>query len=128
MNDDLYREQILDHNANPRNTGELPDADIDQGKVNVACGDEMRVLLKLDGDRIATMRFVGRGCAISQASASMLTELLPGKSLDAVTAMGAGDITTMLGVELSPSRLRCALLALETAQRGIAQYRGRSHD
>ena len=128
MNDDLYRENILDHNADPRHFGAIEDADVDEGKVNVSCGDEVRVQLKLDGDRVAEMHFTGRGCAISQASTSMLTEKIRGETIETILGWGPDDITAMLGVTLSPSRMRCALLGLETVKRGLEKRGNASHD
>src|SRR3989304_3008599 len=78
--DDLYREVILDHYSHPRNKGELPDPDIKVEGANPLCGDELSIYVKLDGGRVADVRFVGRGCSISQASASMMTEQIKGKT------------------------------------------------
>lgn len=121
MNDSIYREHILDHNANPRNFGLMEGADLDAERVNTTCGDEVRVQATLDGDRIARMQFSGRGCAISQAASSMLTDAVVGKTIDEVRAMGPEDITALLGITPSPSRMRCALLSLETLKASITQ-------
>jgi nitrogen fixation NifU-like protein len=126
LGSDMYRQQILDHYKNPRNYGELEDADIEHVGENPMCGDTIKMFVDLaeDGDTIARVRFVGDGCAISQASASMLSEELHGESLEAVEAMDRDDIVDLLGVELSPMRIKCAVLAEKVAQDGIAIHRG----
>jgi nitrogen fixation NifU-like protein len=119
MNEQLYKEHILDHNANPRNFGELPDADVDDGKTNVTCGDEVRTMVTLDGETITKMHFMGRGCAISQAATSMLTEHVVGKTVQDILAMNGDSMLQLLGVQLSPSRMKCATLGLESLQRAL---------
>jgi nitrogen fixation NifU-like protein len=122
----MYRQQILDHYKNPRNYGEMEDADIEHVGENPMCGDTIKVFIELaeDGDTIERVSFVGDGCAISQASASMLSQELHGESLEAVEAMDRDDIVDLLGVELSPMRVKCAVLAEKVAQDGIAIHRG----
>jgi nitrogen fixation NifU-like protein len=122
----MYRQQILDHYKNPRNYGEMEDADIEHVGENPMCGDTIKVFIELaeDGDTIERVSFVGDGCAISQASASMLSQELHGESLEAVEAMDRDDIVELLGVELSPMRVKCAVLAEKVAQDGIAIHRG----
>jgi nitrogen fixation NifU-like protein len=122
----MYRQQILDHYKNPRNYGEIEDADIEHVGENPMCGDtiKMFVVLADDGDTIEHVSFIGDGCAISQASASMLSEELHGESLSAVREMDRDDIIDMLGVELSPMRIKCAVLAEKVAQDGIAIHTG----
>lgn len=123
MDSDLYRENILDHYRNPRNRGTLAGAQIRHQDVNPLCGDEVRFEVRLDErGRVEAAAFDGRGCAISQASASMLTEAVRGKSLDAIKAMGRDDVLALLGIPLSPVRLKCALLALKVLQAGIHRY------
>ncbi|QLD89015.1 SUF system NifU family Fe-S cluster assembly protein [Natronomonas salina] len=126
MGSDMYRQQILDHYKNPRNYGELEDADIEHVGENPMCGDTIKMFVKLadDDDTIEHVAFIGDGCAISQASASMLSEELRGTSLEAVREMDRDDIIDMLGVELSPMRIKCAVLAEKVAQDGIAIYQG----
>jgi nitrogen fixation NifU-like protein len=118
----MYRQQILDHYKNPRNYGELEDADIEHVGENPMCGDTIKMFIRLaeDGDTIEHVSFVGDGCAISQASASMLSGELRGRSMADVEAMDRDDIVDMLGVELSPMRIKCAVLAEKVAQDGIA--------
>ncbi len=126
LGSDMYRQQILDHYKNPRNYGELEDPDIEHVGENPMCGDTIKMFVRLDddGETIERVSFVGDGCAISQASASMLSGALRGKSLDEVEAMDRDDIIDMLGVELSPMRIKCAVLAEKVAQDGIKIYNG----
>jgi nitrogen fixation NifU-like protein len=117
--EDLYRENILDHYQNPRNYGTLDDPDISYEDDNPLCGDVIRIDLRLDGhDRISEVAFSGEGCAISQASASMLTEEILGKTLDEVKQIGKEDMLDMLGIQLGPVRLKCALLSLKVLKAG----------
>ncbi|EMA55929.1 iron-sulfur cluster assembly scaffold protein [Halococcus salifodinae] len=126
MGSDMYRQQILDHYRNPRNYGELDDATFSHVGENPLCGDTIRMDVKLDETEeiIHAVRFGGEGCAISQASASMLSEELVGMTLDELGAMDRDDITEMLGVEVTPMRLKCAVLAEKVAQDGAEIYRG----
>ncbi len=123
---DMYRQQILDHYKNPRNYGELEDADVEHVGENPMCGDTIKMFLELgeDGDTIDRVSFVGDGCAISQASASMLSGKLAGMSLSEVRAMDRDDVIELLGVELSPMRIKCAVLAEKVAQDGVAIHQG----
>ena len=122
----MYRQQILDHYKNPRNYGELEDADFEHVGENPMCGDTIKMFVRLEDDdeTIEYVSFVGDGCAISQASASMLSGELQGRSLESVRAMDRDDIIDMLGVELSPMRIKCAVLAEKVAQDGIAIHEG----
>lgn len=119
MAESLYRETILDHNRNPRNKGILDPADYSYEDTNPLCGDELRIDVRVAEQRISEIRFSGRGCAISQASASMLTELVAGSSLEEVKALTKDDILDELGVPISPARLKCALLSLKVLKAGI---------
>ncbi|MFQ5341105.1 MAG: Fe-S cluster assembly sulfur transfer protein SufU [Anaerolineae bacterium] len=116
---DLYREHILDHYQHPRNHGEIEDPDISQEEYNPLCGDRLVLQLKLDDDHVADVKFHGEGCAISQASASMLTELVEGKSVDELKALSKEDILDMLGIPIGPVRLKCALLSLKALKAGV---------
>lgn len=117
--DDLYREVILDHYKNPRNHGMLDPHDFSYEDENPLCGDKLRIDVRLDENkRVKEVAFTGRGCAISQASASMLTETIMGKTLDEVKQIGKDDILEMLGIELGPVRLKCALLSLKVLKAG----------
>ncbi|MFB6117020.1 Fe-S cluster assembly sulfur transfer protein SufU [Halosegnis sp.] len=123
---DMYRQQILDHYKNPRNYGELDDATFEHVGENPMCGDTIKLFVKLedDDDTVEYVSFIGDGCAISQASASLLSEELQGKSLDEIRGMDRDDITEMLGVDISPMRVKCAVLAEKVAQDGAAIYVG----
>jgi nitrogen fixation NifU-like protein len=116
--DALYRDYILDHYKNPRNFGELNPHDLEALEHNPLCGDELGVhLIVDDAGTITDLRFHGQGCAISQASASIASEELIGMKADAVAALGADWIIDLLGIEISPTRRKCALLSLK-AMRG----------
>jgi nitrogen fixation NifU-like protein len=112
MDDDLYREQILDHYKSPRNHGTLEGASVTAEGHNPLCGDQIVVDLKLADERIEGIRFRGQGCAISQASLSMLSERIVGMPIAEVAAIPRQDVEQMLGIPLSPIRLKCALLGL----------------
>lgn len=117
--DDLYRELILDRYKNPRMRGTLDPHDISYEDDNPLCGDHLRIDLRMDAEgRIHEAAFSGEGCAISQASADLLTESIVGKSLEEVRKLGKEDILEMLGIELSPVRLKCALLSLKVLKAG----------
>ena len=112
--DDLYRELILEHYKQPHNWGELDDADLEFEDFNPLCGDELKVQLKVDGDdRIADVRFSGHGCAISQASASMASEELVGMPMDDLVRLDREFILDLLGIDISATRMKCALLSLK---------------
>jgi len=117
--DDMYREVILDHYKHPRNYGKLEPADISYEDDNPLCGDRIRIDIRLDeNDRVKEAAFSGKGCAISQASASMLTEEILGKSLDEIKQIGKEQILELFGIELGPTRLKCALLSLKVLKAG----------
>ena len=110
--DDLYRENILDHYKNPRNAGHLDHPTATADGVNPLCGDELSVELEIEGDTVQDVRFNGRGCAISQAAASMISDVVKGKTVAEVRALGSEDVLEELGIPLSPIRLKCALLSV----------------
>ncbi len=114
----MYMEHILDHYRHPRNYGHLEDPDVAYEDANPLCGDRIGIELKVEDGRIADIRFHGEGCAISQASASILTELVKGKSLEEVRQMTKEDLLEALGIPLSPVRLKCALLSLKVLKVG----------
>ncbi|GIL08841.1 MAG: iron-sulfur cluster scaffold-like protein [Chloroflexota bacterium] len=116
---DMYRENILDHGRNPRNWGLLEPADIDFEGYNPLCGDRLRLTLRVDADeRITEVGWDGEGCAISQASASMLGELLVGMTLAEARQIDKQVIFDLLGIPLSMSRVKCALLSLKVLKAG----------
>ena len=118
--DDLYREVIIDHYKNPRMKGKLDPHDYSYEDDNPLCGDRIRVDLRVDeDDKITEALFSGEGCAISQASADMLTESIVGMSLAEVKNLSKEDILELLGIELGPVRLKCALLSLKVVKAGV---------
>jgi nitrogen fixation NifU-like protein len=138
---ELYSDILLDHYRLPRNRGILSDETLSVEGVNPLCGDELKLHLRFDSDRLSDISFEGKGCAISLASASMLTETLKGKSLADVEAWIAafrdfmrtgqtpagwdmGDIESLGGVSKLPVRVKCATLAWTTLQEGLSRYKG----
>ena len=112
--DDLYREQILEHYKRPHNFGELDDADLEFFDSNPLCGDELRVQLKLGSDgRVEEVAFSGHGCAISQAAASLVSDELSGKTPDEILRLDRDFVLELLGIDISATRMKCALLALK---------------
>ena len=118
MGDQMYREYILDHYKNPRNFGRLENADISHEENNPLCGVVVGMDFKTRDGVIEVVRFHGRGCAISQASASLLTERLKGMSLEDARKIDREDVLEELGIEISPARLKCALLSLKVLKVG----------
>jgi len=121
---DMYRQQILDHYKNPRNYGEIEEATFTHVGENPMCGDtiEMDVVLDDDEEVVERVAFRGDGCAISQASASMLSEQLAGMAVEDLKEMDRDDVIDMLGVDISPMRVKCAVLAEKVAQDGAEIY------
>ncbi len=115
----LYRERILDHYRNPRNQGTLEDADISNELDNPVCGDVVRLDVRLSDGRVSEARFSGRGCVLSMASASMLTEEIMGKSVEELGAMEDADVFEMMGITLGTVRAKCGLLSLRVLQDGL---------
>ncbi len=122
--EDLYRDNIIDHYQNPRNFGTLEQPDISYEDSNPVCGDEIRMDLKVEDGRVVDARFQGHGCSISQASASMLTEDIIGKTLEEVKQIDKQYLLDMLGIPLGPVRLKCALLSLKVLKAGAYGVRG----
>jgi nitrogen fixation NifU-like protein len=124
--DDLYRENILDHYKNPRNHGVLESPDAHAEGMNPLCGDETAIYVRFgeDGDTIEDIKFSGRGCAISQAATSMLTELVKGKSANQVAVLSKDELLEEVGIPLSPVRIKCALLGLTTLRLALHKGKG----
>jgi nitrogen fixation NifU-like protein len=118
--DDLYRDYILEHYRRPHNFGVLEHANASHEGANPLCGDRITLQLRLADGKIAGVGFTGRGGAISQASASLLTDEVKGKPVLDAARMTSQDVLDLLGIEISPARLKCALLSLETLQHAIA--------
>ncbi len=134
---DLYQEVILDHNRSPRNFGRLDDADVQADGHNPLCGDRLSITVKLDGDRVTDLRFEGSGCAISKASASLMTEKVKGGTLDELRGLfdrfhrlvtdqtapaddaGLGKLAVFAGVRDYPARVKCAILAWHTLRAAV---------
>lgn len=121
MSAEMYKEYILQHFRRPRNHGTLEDADIIHEDDNPLCGDRVRVAVKIEDDRIADIRFQGKGCAISQASASIMTDKVKGKTLDEVKAIDTDEVLGWLRIPVSPMRVKCAMLGVKVLQAGIHQ-------
>jgi nitrogen fixation NifU-like protein len=118
--DDLYRELIIDRYKNPHYRGALEPHDISFEDDNPLCGDHIRIDLRVNGDdRVSEVAFDGHGCAISQASADLLMENILGKSLTEIKQISKQDILDLLGIELGPVRLKCALLSLKVLKAGV---------
>lgn len=118
--DDFYRELIIDRYKNPHHRGELNPNDISFEDDNPLCGDHIRINLRVDGNsRVTEATFTGYGCAISQASADLLIESILGKTLDEVKRLNRDDVLDMLGIDLGPVRLKCALLSLKVLKAGV---------
>ena len=137
MSLDMYAEQILDYYKNPRNFGEMKNAQIHARDLNPLCGDEIEIFAKAEIDRsrgaasllsqkISEIKFRGAGCAISMASASMLTETVKGKNISEVMKMGEKEILEMLGIDVSPARKKCAMLGLWVLQTGVKKFLDRN--
>ena len=118
--DDLYREQIIERYKNPQYRGHLDPHDIQFEDDNPLCGDHIEITLRVNADdKVTDAAFDGRGCAISQASADLLVESILGKSLDEVKQLNKQDVLDMLGIDLGPVRLKCALLSLKVLKAGV---------
>ena len=118
--DDLYRDEILEHYRNPHNFGILESPTTAKEGANPLCGDRITLMLGInDEGTIEEVAFTGRGCAISQASASMLTDSIKGKPLNEIAQLGKDDVLENLGIEISPARMKCAMLSLETLREAV---------
>jgi nitrogen fixation NifU-like protein len=116
---DIYAENILEHYKNPQNKGVIKDADIIQTGANPLCGDHLALYINHDKTKITDVKFEGKGCAISQASASILTDELKGMTLKDAAQISKDDVLEMLGVELGPARLKCGLLIWDTLREAL---------
>jgi nitrogen fixation protein NifU and related proteins len=124
--DQMYREVILDHYRNPRGHGLLEDADAAAEGQNPLCGDEVSIYVRFDedGDTIDEVKFKGRGCAISQAATSMLTEMVQGRSATEIATLPKDELLEEIGIPLTPVRLKCALLGLSTLKLALHKTKG----
>jgi len=119
--DDLYRDYILEHYRRPHNFGVLETPTASYEGSNPLCGDRITLMLGIRDGVVAEVAFSGRGCAISQASASLLTDEIKGKSVADVARITPDDLLDLLGIEISPARLKCALLSLDTLEHALAE-------
>jgi nitrogen fixation NifU-like protein len=124
--DQLYREVILDHYKNPRGHGVIEDADAEAEGQNPLCGDEVSIYVAFasDGETIDKVKFAGRGCAISQAATSMLTEMVEGKTATEVATLDKDELLDEIGIPLTPVRLKCAMLGLTTLKVALHKAKG----
>lgn len=112
MSLDMYAEEILDHYRNPRNFGKLQNPDVSHRELNPLCGDQYEFQMRFSDGAVKEIKFNGDGCAISMASASMLTEFSKGKSAADLKKVTRGEVLKLLGISVSPARLKCAMLPL----------------
>jgi nitrogen fixation NifU-like protein len=122
--DQLYRELILDHYKNPRRHGLLDAPDAQAEGQNPLCGDEVAVSVRFDGDTISDVGFEGRGCAISQAATSMLTDIVVGRTAEDVARMPKEELLEEIGIPLTPVRLKCAILGLGVLKVALHKAKG----
>jgi len=124
--DQLYREVILDHYRNPRGHGELEEPDAQAEGQNPLCGDEVSIYVSFadDGETIEEVKFSGRGCAISQAATSMLTEMVTGRKATEIATLPKDELLEEIGIPLTPVRLKCALLGLGTLKVALHKAKG----
>ena len=126
MVDDMYREIILDHYKNPRGHGVIDDADAHAEGLNPLCGDEVSIYVQFgaDGETVDEVKFSGRGCAISQASTSMLMEMVKGRTATEIAGLPKEDLLEEVGIPLTPIRLKCALLGLGVLKVALHRAKG----
>jgi nitrogen fixation NifU-like protein len=124
MTSDIYKETILEHYRHPKNYGELPEANAEARESNVLCGDIIEMQVRIIADRIDDVRFRGEGCAISLASASMLTEISKGKTTAEIRKLGKKDVIQLLGTDPGPARIECAILPLKVLKMATYAHLG----
>lgn len=122
MSESLYLEQIMDHYKNPRNFGCLEKYTFKHAENNPLCGDEIQIEVELNSNKVSEIRFSGKGCAISQASASMLTEFVKEKTIDEIKKLTRDNVVKMLGIKIGAVRIKCAVLALVALKNGIKNF------
>ncbi|MEM0473219.1 MAG: SUF system NifU family Fe-S cluster assembly protein [Candidatus Aenigmatarchaeota archaeon] len=122
MREEIYTELIMEHYKRPRNFGKISKPDTIYSDANPLCGDEIKVYVRFSGKKINEIKFTGHGCAISQASASLITEFVKGKNFEFVKNLSKDDVLKLLGIELSPMRLKCALLPLKVVKMAVYSH------
>ena len=125
--DSLYKEIVLDHYKNPHNFGTLDPADYTAEDSNPLCGDQIRIDLHVEDGIVTDIKFQGRGCAVSMASASILTDMVKGQPLDEVRAITKDDLLDEIGIPVSPARMKCATLGLNVLNLSLALKEAHSH-
>ena len=125
--EEIYKENILDHYRHPHNAGVLTDYTIRHHELNPLCGDQIELFIKLNGCRCCDVSFCGKGCAISQASVSLLTDILKNKSIEEMKKITGEDILQMLGIRIGVVRMKCALLSLKALHKGIQKWEEFQH-
>ena len=121
--EEIKAEIILDHYRNPRNYGKLKNATSAITEYNPICGDTVHMQILFEGNTVRDAKFIGRGCSISQASASMITEMIKGKTVDEVMAMKKDDFLSVVGFNLGPAREKCALLSFNAVEKLVKGYK-----
>jgi nitrogen fixation protein NifU and related proteins len=124
----VYREKLLDHYHHPRNVGQIERPDFAAEESNQSCGDQIHIEGKIAGNRLKEVMFMGTGCVISQAAASLLTEYCKGKITQEVLSLNKDFMLNLIGIPLGPTRLRCAMLPLYALQHGIENYQKEQED
>ncbi|MDE1868630.1 MAG: SUF system NifU family Fe-S cluster assembly protein [Candidatus Micrarchaeota archaeon] len=125
---DIYAEEIVSHYEHPHNKGEITDASVSQHNYNPVCGDEMTMYLMINDGIVSDVKFKGVGCAISMATASMLTDFIKGKTLKEIEGMGINTIIDLIGIDPGPARLKCATLSLRTLKEAVFVYEHKEVD
>ena len=119
--EDIYKENVLDHYKNPHNFGELENSSLSARESNPLCGDKIELFLKVECGKVKDVKFRGQGCAISMASASMLTDKIKGMSLDEIKSLTDKNIIEMIGINLNIVRIKCGLLSLKTLLKALQE-------
>lgn len=127
MDYDLYQEELMDHYRHPQNNKKIPNANFASGEYNPSCGDKMHIEGLIDHDTLTQIGFQGKGCVISQAAASMLTQKSKGKKVDEILEFNKNTVQELIGLPLGPTRLKCALLCLHVLQQGILEFKKKQH-
>ncbi len=127
LTNSMYSENILDHFQNPRSYGKMKNSDVEASEVNALCGDKINVQLKISSGKIEKVKFEGTGCAISQATMSMLSEHVTGMKIEDVLKISDGEALKLLGIKLTPARLNCALLGLKTVKLAASKHQSKGN-
>jgi nitrogen fixation NifU-like protein len=125
--DSIYKEIVLDHYKNPHNFGTLDPADYTAEDSNPLCGDQIRMDLRVEDGVVSDVKFSGRGCAVSMASASILTDMILGQPLEEVRRISKDDLLDEIGIPVSPARMKCATLGLSVLNLSLALKEAHAH-